>query len=331
MNGGFRYLSQQDVAELGGADAQQAFDDICDVVTLMRRSETEMPAETYVTLLGDRGKTYALPAKVGGRFNAVGVKWTAHRPDADDGLPQAMPLTLINRADNGLPLGLVESSTLTASRTAAVSAIALRYAAPRKVRRVLLLGAGVQAMAHLDMLGQLFPDLDGVNWWHRRPQPSINNTTANLPWPVHEYTDLQQALALENDAILTCTSAAQPLIDADAIRPGRILIQVGYHEVSFAAIDRCTRVVVDLWGDFCETSAKSLFQMYRAGQFSANHVDADLGNLLLDGWRPATDDSVYFSSFGLNVFDVALAARMLKCATECNAGTPLSLFPAYYY
>ncbi|KAB7896689.1 ornithine cyclodeaminase [Rouxiella sp. S1S-2] len=331
MNGGFRYLSQQNVAELGGADTQEAFNDACDVVTLMRQGETEMPAEIHVTLQGERGKTYALPAKVGGRFNAVGVKWTAHRPDADDGLPQSMPLTLVNRADSGLPLGLVESSALTAARTAAVSAIALRYAAPRKVRRVLLLGAGVQAIAHLEMLGQLFPELECVNWWHRRPQLLINNTPTTLPWPVHEYADLPQAIALENDAILTCTSAAEPLIDADAIRPGRIVIQVGYHEVSFAAINRCSRVVVDLWGDFCESSAKSLFQMYRAGQFSAGRVDADLGNLLLDGWRPAADDSVYFSSFGLNVFDVALAARVLTRATERNVGTLLSLFSASHY
>ena len=326
MTSGFRTLSRADVVALGGTDPQAALEDICDVVTLMRQNAAQMPAETHVSLGTPRGKAYALPASVGGRFNAAGVKWTAHRPDAHDALPQAMALTLINRADNGQPLGLVESGALTATRTAAVSALALRHAAPRPVQRVLILGAGVQALAHLDMLRHLFPDLQQVIWWDRSGS-ALPVETAQLPWPLIRVADLQIALAQDAEAVITCTSAAEPLLGPEAIRPGRLVIQVGYHEVSFAAINRSTRVLVDLWGDFCETSAKSLFQMYRAGKFLPEHVDADLGNLLLDGWRPAADDSVYFSSFGLNVFDIALASRVLKLAAERGTGTHLSLFP----
>lgn len=326
MTEGFRYLSRQDVISLGGTLAQAALDDVCDVVTLMRHHDAEMPAETHVSLTGQRGKAYALPARVGGRFNAAGVKWTAHRPDAQDPLPQAMALTLISRADNGLPLGLVESGALTATRTAAVSALALRHAAPRTVQRVLLLGAGVQAMAHLDMLRQLFGNLREVSWWDRR-QRSLPVDSASLPWPLVNVENLQEALSRDIDAVITCTSAAEPLLGAEAMRPGRLVIQVGYHEVSFAAIRCASRVVVDLWGDFCETSAKSLFQMYRAGEFIRERVDADLGNLLLDGWRPAAADSVYFSSFGLNVFDIALASRVLRLAAERDTGTLLPFFP----
>lgn len=328
MMRGFRYLNQQDVIALGGTLPQAALEDVSDVVALMRQQQAQMPAETHVSLAGSRGKAYALPACVGGRFNAAGVKWTAHRPDAHDGLPQAMAMTLVNRADSGLPLGLVESAALTATRTAAVSALALRHAAPRPVQRVLVLGSGVQASAHLDMLRQLFPDLKQVNWWSRSAF-AWNSTT--LPWPLVRMTDLQQACSQDIDAVITCTSAAEPLLDIDAIRPGRLVIQVGYHEVTFAAIARSTRVVVDLWGNFCETSAKSLFQMYRAGHFSPEHVDADLCNLLLDGWRPAPDDSVFFSSFGLNVFDIALAVRVLARAQQQGVGTLLPLFPESFY
>lgn len=330
MTPGFRYLDQQDVIALGGTQAEAALNDVCDVVTLMRQQQTQMPAETHVRLAGARGKAYALPASVGGRFNAAGVKWTAHRPDASDGLPQAMAMTLINRADSGLPLGLVESGALTATRTAAVSALALRHAAPRPVQRVLLLGTGVQATAHLEMLRQLFPGLQQVSWWGRNASASMADA-ANQPWPLVRISDLQEALAGEADAVITCTSAAEPLLGADAVRPGRLVIQVGYHEVAFEAIARATRVVVDLWGDFCESSAKSLFQMYRAGQFTPERVDADLSNLLLDGWRADPDDSVYFSSFGLNVFDIALAARVLAHAQQQGTGTILPLFPESFY
>ncbi|QTF09024.1 hypothetical protein HC231_14735 [Brenneria izadpanahii] len=164
-----RYLDRQAVIQLGGTDPRQAFNDVVEVVGLMRRGEAHMTPESHVDLATPRGRAYALPAGVGGRFNAAGVKWTAHRPQIQDQLPQAMALTLINRLSDGVPVGLVESAALTAARTAAVSAVALRYAAPKEVRRVLLIGAGVQAQAHIEMLRVLFPSLEKLAWWNRTP------------------------------------------------------------------------------------------------------------------------------------------------------------------
>ncbi|WP_312184735.1 ornithine cyclodeaminase, partial [Pantoea sp. CTOTU46764] len=248
------------------------------------------------------------------------VKWTAHRPQRPDALPAALALTLINDAQSGIPRGLLASGALTAARTAAVSALALQLAAPRPVKRVLLLGAGLHAQAHLRMLQQLFPQLEQIGVWNRSP------FKLNALREVQIETDLQLALAQPYDAVLTCTSADQPIIDAEAIQPGRIIVQVGYHEVSFAAIKASSKVVVDAWGDFAQRSAKSLFQMFRAGEFREQDVAADLAALLLDNWRPQPDDSVYFSSFGLNVFDIALAARVLQAAEHDELGSLQSLF-----
>ncbi|MFZ4835349.1 ornithine cyclodeaminase [Rouxiella sp. Mn2063] len=323
-----RYLNRQDVLQLGGTDPQQAFDDVLEVVRLMRSGEAQMPAESHVDLATPLGKAYALPARVGGRFNAAGVKWTAHRPQAEDGLPQALALTLVNDANSGIPRGLVESAALTATRTAAVSAVALRYAAPRPIRRVLLLGAGVQAQAHIKMLNVLFPQLETLICWNRTPTHLQRTLAAlgDLPWPVECPSSLADALASEYDALISCTSAAQPFLGPQALREGTIVLQIGYHEMSFEGIRKASKVVADLWGDFCQTSAKSLFQMYRAGEFPAAALAADLSNLLIDGWRPDTNDSVYFSSFGLNVFDIALAARLLQDAELQQLGQTLPLF-----
>jgi len=324
MNGLLRVLDDEAVARLGGTDSARALADIREVVTLMRRGEAEMPAETAVDLGTPRGKAYALPARVGGRFNAAGIKWTAHRPQRPDALPAALAMTLINDAQNGVPRGLVASGALTAVRTAAVSALALMYAAPRPVERVLLLGGGTQQQAHLRMLDQLFPHLAQVGVWQRAPGgPFADGLTVER--------DLSAALAGPYDAVITCTSAGSPIVDRAAVRPGRIIIQVGYHEVSFAAIRASSRVVVDAWGAFAEHSAKSLFQMYRAGEFQPQEVAADLSALLLDGWRAAPHESVYFSSFGLNVFDIALAARVLLAAEQSDTGSVLPLFTGEHH
>ncbi|VEB97532.1 alanine dehydrogenase [Cedecea lapagei] len=318
-------LNRQQVAELGGNDPIKALQDVEDTVRLLRSGDAIMPAETHVDLDTPLGKVYALPARVGGRFNATGVKWTAHRPRAADGYPQAMATTLLNRADNGLPVGLLESGGLTATRTAAVSALALKLASPCRPSRVLLLGAGIQARAHLEMLAAHFPDLEMVYFWNKTPEPlaGMLSHSGELPWPVTQFETLNDALRQHWDALITCTSASEPFLRPGIWRAGTIVLQIGYHEVAFDTIAAADKVVVDLWGDFKLTSAKSLFQMYRAGLFDEKNVAADLAALLVDGWRPAETDRVYFSSFGLNVFDIALAARVLQNAVEQGQGSNL--------
>ncbi|EOI3504379.1 ornithine cyclodeaminase family protein [Cronobacter dublinensis] len=323
-----RFLSGPQVASLGGLDPHAALRDVTDTVRLIAAGDAVMPAETHVPLDTPPGKVYALPARVGGRFNATGVKWTAHRPQPQDGLPMALTVTLINRADSGLPVGLVESGGLTAVRTAAVSALALRHAAPRPVKRVLLLGAGVQARAHLAMLSAQFPSLEALGLWNRTAERLDALNAAALPFACERYRHPGDAQAQPWDAVITCTGAQQPFLGPDWFTPGRLVMQIGYHEVSFAAIKRATQVVVDAWGEFRHTSAKSLFQMYRAGEFPDDGWAADLTALVSGRWRPAPDDCVYFSSFGLNVFDIALAARVLQAAERDEVGTPLALFGA---
>ena len=318
-----RFLSGADVAAAGGLDLGAAEADIRAAAALWRAGAAEMPAETSVALGGSpQARAYALPARLG--EGDAGLKWTAHRAGGD-GLPAIVSLTLVSDAATGLPVGLVESASLTATRTAAVSALALRHAASGPVRRVTLLGAGAQAAAHLRMLAALFPGLAALCCWNRSPARLRAMLAGQaLPWPVAQAESLDAAVA-GADAVICCTAATVPILGASAVAPGRIVVQAGYHEVSFDAIDRADAVVVDLWGEWSRTSAKSLFQMHRAGRFPPSRVAADLPAVLLDGWRPPAGAAVYFSSFGLNLFDIALAGRVLRDAARQGIGTVLAL------
>ncbi len=314
------WLSRADVLRFGGADIRAAVGDVRDVVAMLRAGTAEMPAELSVPL--DRGRAYALPARVGG---VAGLKWTAHRGPTDDGAPSILSVTLINDAATGRPIGAVESGLLTAMRTAAVSAIVLQQAAPAPLHRAALLGAGLQARTHLRMLGILFPAIERVALWNRTPHRAAEMLAeVPVPFACEVRATCADALACA-DAVLSCTDAAEPFLPEDVVRGGRIVLQIGRHEAPFAAIDHADAVLVDLWGAFRLTSAKSLFQMHRADLFPADRVAADLPALVLDGWRPARGSAVYFSSFGLNVFDIALAARVLRRAEAESAGTTVPL------
>lgn len=307
-------LDHAAVIATGGADFHAALADVRDAFALLRAGEAEMPAETSVALGSkDRiGRAYALPAGLGGRFQAAGVKWTAHRPALADGLPMITSWTVVNDRRTGLPLGIVESALLTAMRTAAVSGLALQHLMPVPLRSTSVLGVGFQARTHLAMLAALHPGLERVLIWNRDRAKA--EALAVGPWPFPVMVAENPAEAATCDAILTCTNAKEPILQAGDIAPGRLIVQVGYHEVSFDAIDEADHVVVDLWGEFRLKSAKSLFQMHRSGRFPQERVAADLGAVLAGGFRPAAGSLVYLSSFGLNIFDIALAARVLASA-----------------
>lgn len=313
-------LDRAAVIAAGGADFPAALADVREAFALLRAGDAEMPAETSVALgSADKpGKAYALPAAVGGRFQTAGVKWTAHRPALHDGQPMVVAHTMVNDRRTGLPIGVVESALLTAMRTASVSALAIEALTPVPLRRVAVLGAGVQARTHLDMLSALYPELEQVLLWNRTWECAAGLAAQDWPFPVAIAST--PAEAARCDVVLTCTNAREPILQAADLEPGRLVVQVGYNEVSFDAIDKADHVVVDLWGEFRLKSAKSLFQMHRAGRFDEGKVASDLAMALAGGFKPTPGSLVYMSSFGLNIFDIALATRVLRDAERQAMG-----------
>lgn len=316
-----RYLSRHDLIAAGARDWGAALADIHDALALFMAGEAEMAAENVLSLGPDpRAKGYGLPARVGGRFGAAGIKWTVHRAEAPEGGEAITSRTFLDDLDTGMPLGVLDSAMLTRVRTAALSGAVTRALRP-DMRRLAILGAGPQAAMHLEMALALFPDLQEVHHWTR----SRRELDVPLPGGVTMYRhDDAPSACLAAKVAFTCTSSPQPILGPEVIRPGALVLQVGYHEVSFDAIDQVDAVTCDLWGDFARTSAKSLFQMHRAGRFPESRLAADAPAILLEGWRPAPGASVLFSSFGLNIFDIALAARLMRRAAALGLGQSLS-------
>ncbi|MGH7320154.1 MAG: ornithine cyclodeaminase [Candidatus Rokuibacteriota bacterium] len=342
-----RFLNREALGRLGVDDVAAAVADVRDALRLAADGAAAMPPETTVRFEdgpGERSESqaeespgenprgaaaaYALPAHVGGRFDAVGVKWTAHRrADADDGAPHILSLTILNDARTGRPVAILESARITAMRTAAVSWLAIEHLGRSGAQCVGMLGAGVQARTHLRMLAHEMPRLAEVLVWNRtaaRAEALARELGREVPWPIRVEESVE-AVTAESPILITCTAAATPIVERGAVRPGLLAIQVGFHEFSFEAIEAFDDVVVDAWGEFRLTSQKSLFQMHRAGRFPAERIAGDLADLVWRGRELAPRRSVYVSSFGLSIFDVAIAARLVKASEGAGIGLLLPL------
>lgn len=323
-----RYLSRSDALRAGAGDWRAAVRDVRAATLLLRRGQARLVPESAMAMGRDpREHAYALPASLAGDYDAAGLKWAVHRGAPRGDMPSIVSTTLVNRLSDGRPLGMVESALLTRMRTAAVTAIAIETLMAKQPLRAAILGAGAQARAHLEMASELFPELESIRVWNRTPahrDAMLAELSPELRARISVADTLPDAID-ESQVVISCTTATQPLLGAWAVRPGRLIVQVGYHEMAFEAIDASQVIAVDLWGGFAATSAKSLFQMHRSGRFEPGRVAADLAALVVDEWRPPGGASLYFSSFGLNIFDIALAARVLRQAEAENIGVILPL------
>ncbi|MBY0512337.1 MAG: delta(1)-pyrroline-2-carboxylate reductase family protein, partial [Gemmataceae bacterium] len=81
---------------------------------------------------------------------------TVHPSNASRRLPSVQGEAIVLDARTGRRLLALDGATVTAVRTAAVSALAARLLAPNPAGDLLLVGAGVQAVAHLECFAALF-------------------------------------------------------------------------------------------------------------------------------------------------------------------------------
>src|SRR5438874_8169136 len=77
----------------------------------------------------------ALPAYLGNRFDVAGLKWIASYPaNIQRGFPRASAVLVLNSHDTGYPFAILESSIISAARTAGSAALAAHWLSGQSCR-----------------------------------------------------------------------------------------------------------------------------------------------------------------------------------------------------
>ena len=103
-----------------------------------------------ITALGTGGMLATMPAHVAGETNVLSTKVVSIVPaNAERDLPTIHGLIAVFDGTTGQPLGVVDGTTVTAIRTAAVSGLATDLLAAPDASVVAVLGTGVQGRQHI--------------------------------------------------------------------------------------------------------------------------------------------------------------------------------------
>lgn len=322
---------------LSGADLQALLDRdalIAAMAAAMRAYSTGAalaPLRTIMRLPGDTVRLLAaMPGFVGGDTGAeaVGAKLVSVYPENPArGLESHYGAVILFDPDTGRPRALLDGTFITTARTAAVSAVAVDLLARPDAATLAVVGAGVQARAHLWALAGVrgFREARVASRTPAHAQALAAAVAPQLPFPVKALAEIQQAVE-GADVIVTTTSAAEPVVRREWIAPGAHIVAVGSstpaaRELDSATVRDALLVVDSRAGALAE--AGDILAPLQEGAITANHVHAELGELLA-GARPGRTSAAQitlYKSLGLAVQDIAAARLAVVRAEAAGAGT----------
>ncbi len=291
-----------------------------------------LPLRQFMAVPGRPGKLGLMPGYIGGEGECFGVKIVSkfERPPGDPHGSHVGAVLLFD-ADTGLPLALLDGATLTAIRTASMTALATDALARPDARRLLIVGAGEEAWFHARALQHARP-FEQIDIWARQVERAEALAARLQPDGKVRFravTDLPGACA-SADVICTVTSAKEPVLHGDWLPEGVHLNLVGSAIATTAEVDGAAvargRFFVD-YRDAALAAAGELLGAIRAGLVTEAHIEAEIGQVLAGthpGRRGAREITIY-KSLGVTTQDLAAGWCAWREAEAAGIGGMLDL------
>jgi N-[(2S)-2-amino-2-carboxyethyl]-L-glutamate dehydrogenase len=267
---------------------------------------------SYFLRFADRpsSRIIALPASIGGDVCVDGLKWISSFPgNVAAGIPRASAVLILNDHETGYPFACLESSIISATRTAASAALAavwLSRGQPRP-RRVGFVGAGLIAR-------YIHTFLAGTGWSF--DEVGVYDLSADSAAGFRGYLeqfgtagrvtvyDSAEELIGSSDLVVFATVAAQPHVsDPSWFAHNPVVLHISLRDLAPEILLASTNVVDDI--EHClkaDTSPHLVEQLTGNRDFLLGTLDDVMaGRVSVPAERP-----VIFSPFGLGVLDLAV-------------------------
>ncbi|MCB4769676.1 ornithine cyclodeaminase family protein [Ancylobacter sp. Lp-2] len=234
------------------------------------------------------------------------VKLVGNYPrNHDRHLPSHNAVIIVFDRATGLPRAVLDGTYITQMRTSAVSAMAARHLAAPNAKVLAILGSGAQARGHYETMRRI-RDFDEVRVWARDPMKA-----AAFAAEIGATACASAEEAVRGaDVVATTTSAKQPIVRGEWLKPGAHLSAVGWNGLDGRELDdgvMANLVLVESREAASQESGNILV--------SGAAIHAELGEVLAGRVACDTTRTTVFISVGIATEDAYAADLVLSALT----------------
>lgn len=290
-----------------------------------------MPVRLVVPLPQIGGRITSMPGYLS-QEQALGMKVVTYfQNNPKRGLPAILATIMLFSQETGKMLAAMDGTYVTTVRTACASALATRCLANPETPVLGIIGAGVQARAHIRALRRV-RELSHIKIY----SPS-GTSGAKIKADCEKETGItievvpnpEQAVR-DSDIVLTVSTATEPVLRAEWLKPGAHVNAVGSHRPDLREIDGATLcrslVVVDARAAIMAECGDVLLAI-KEKSFSEQGIHAEIGEVLAGTktGRSSAAEITLFKSVGIAIQDVATAQLVYRKALERQVGTNVEI------
>lgn len=290
-----------------------------------------MPVRLVVPLPEIKGRITSMPAYLS-EGNALGMKAVTYfQENPKQGLPAILATITLYSPETGKIQALMDGSYITAIRTACASAVATKILANSETPVMGILGAGVQARAHIRALCKV-KRVTKIKVYSPsgRSAPRLKEELEAEVGVQIETVDTPEKAVREVDLLVTATTAKEPILRAEWLKPGVHINSVGSHRPDLREIDAATlkraKVVVDS-REAIMAECGDILLAIKEGAITENHIHAEIGEILAGKKvaRTSGEEITLYKSVGIAIQDLAAAQLVYQRALDQKAGVRVEM------
>ncbi len=303
--------------------------------TLHSQGKCRVPLRINLDAADQKGQYLFMPAYAGG-IERAGIKIISVFPgNAAKGKPVVPATVILLDKETGEVAALIEGTTLTQMRTAAIAGVATELLARPDSSVGALFGTGGQASAQLEAILTV-RDLKEVRIFDVAFDRVRAFIEANSAMAGRLGARLTAVLSSDEavdgaDVITAVTTSPRPVFDGNHVKAGAHVNGIGAYtpamqELPPELLQRAGRVFVDN-REAVLAEAGDLITPMKEGRFGEEIIAGELGQLLLgeiEG-RRNDDEITVMKTVGFATLDIVTAYEILTRAEAAGVGRRISL------
>ncbi|MEM9428669.1 MAG: iminosuccinate reductase BhcD [Pseudomonadota bacterium] len=258
----------------------------------------------------------------------LGLKSGGYWPgNAGRGLTNHQSTNVLFDPDTGRPVALVGGNYLTAVRTAASSSVSIAHLARKDAKVLGMIGAGHQAQFQLRAAAEQRA-FDKVVAWNPHPDmlPRLEAVATEIGLPFEALS--AEGVCAAADVIITITSAFEPLLMKDWVKPGTHIACMGTDTTGKQEVDPALVAAATVFTDEVaqSTSLGETQHAVGAGLMSADAI-TPIGRVI-NGDHPgraSDEDITLFDGTGVGLQDLVVARVAMDRARDGGQAIAVAL------